>query len=472
MTGRRWSLVTMGGGLAGLVAAGRAIELGGSALVLEQSPDPLHQCASRVNGGIYHLGFRSVEADPNELEDIVIRSTGGFVERPLARALATNAGRSARWLAQAGVEFTSMEPDEGWKDRVLAPVGFHDSTSFVWRGLGADRMVARLEARLLEQGGEIRRGTRVTDLIMDAGRCVGVLTDGPDGAQRIHADAVVLADGGFQDNVGLLRRFVSPRPEHLKLRGLPGASGDGIHLAERVGAKLTGMETFYGHLLSADSLRRDGLCPFPFLDLLGAAGMLLDGEGRRFVDEGRGPHAMSNALARHGDALATVVFDDAMWHSAGREFFCPPNPNLIKAGGTLHRADDLDALAAAAGLPADALRRAVDAHNEAVASGRLESLSPARSAKRHPPRPFAVPPFYAAPVCAAITHTMGGVVVDERARVVDRADQPIPGLYAAGSTCGGLEGGPEAAYLGGLVKATVFGLLAAESAVSARATNA
>jgi fumarate reductase flavoprotein subunit len=463
------TLVAVGGGLAGLVAAGRMLELGGSAVVLERSADPKHLCASRVNGGIFHLGFRSVDAPADELQRIVTQATEGFVTVPLARALARHAGRSAQWLARAGVEFTRMEPDEGWKDKVLAPVGFHDSTSFVWKGLGGDRLIDRLEARLLAQGGELRRGTRATGLAMDHGRCVGVFTDGPDGARLVPATAVVLADGGFQADGEMLRRFVGPHPERLKLRGLPGATGDGIRFAEAAGARLVGMDTFYGHLLSADSLHRDGLCPFPFLDLLAAAGVLVDAEGLRFVDEGRGPHAMSNALARHGDCLATVVFDDAMWNEAGREFFCPPNPNLVKAGGTLHRADDLDALAALAGLPAAALRRTIEAHDAAVAAGTIGLLTPPRSARKHAPRPFATPPYYAAPVCAAITHTMGGVAVDDEARVLGVDDRPIAGLYAAGATCGGLEGGPEAAYLGGLVMAVVFGLLAAETAALAGA---
>ena len=66
------------------------------------------------------------------------------------------------------------------------------------------------------------------------------------------------------------------------------------------------------------------------------------------------------------------------------------------------------------------------------------------------------------PICAAITNTMGGIVVDGRARVLDVNDRPIAGLYAAGSTVGGLDGGPHAGYVGGLIKAT-FGLRAAET---------
>ena len=66
------------------------------------------------------------------------------------------------------------------------------------------------------------------------------------------------------------------------------------------------------------------------------------------------------------------------------------------------------------------------------------------------------------PICVAITNTMGGIVVDGDARVLDKNDKPIPGLYAAGSTVGGLDGGPHAGYVGGLIKATI-GLRAAET---------
>ena len=74
------------------------------------------------------------------------------------------------------------------------------------------------------------------------------------------------------------------------------------------------------------------------------------------------------------------------------------------------------------------------------------------------------PPFHAFRVCAGLTYTMGGIAVDGRAGVLNASDRVIPGLYAAGSTTGGLEGGGPAGYTGGLSKALVLGLLAGESA--------
>lgn len=461
MSDGRFDLIAIGGGLAGLSAALRAVELGGRALVLEASGDPRHLCASRVNGGILHVAFRSVLADPATLVEAVTGATHGFVEPRLARALADNAGRATSWLAQNGAEFTRIDPDDGWKDRILAPSGFYSSNGFAWQDLGPDRLLLQMEQRIERKLGATVRGSRATGLLMHDDGCAGVMV----GDRAFEAGAVVLADGGFHGNPDMLRRFVTPNPQTLKLRGPPSAFGDGIRLAEAAGAKLVGMEAFYGHLLSADSLVRDGLCPFPFLDLLATAGMIVDDTGARFVDEARGPHVIANALARHRNGIATVIFDEAMWTTAGRDFFCPPNPHLIEARGTLHKADDLPTLARMAGLPQSALIEAV-ATRDVGRSAMARSLDAARA--RHGAMPFGAGPYYAAPVCAAITHTMGGIAVDEHARVLDTHDQPIRGLYAAGATCGGLEGGPDAAYLGGLVPAAVFGMLAAEHAVSPR----
>ena len=110
-----------------------------------------------------------------------------------------------------------------------------------------------------------------------------------------------------------------------------------------------------------------------------------------------------------------------------------------------------------------ALPASVAAHNAALAQGRLPELDPPRRAGRLPPLPITEPPFYAAPLCAGITYTMGGIAVDGLARVIGAIGRPIPGLFAAGSTIGGLEGGPGAGYTGGLSKALVFGLRAAET---------
>jgi fumarate reductase flavoprotein subunit len=165
-----------------------------------------------------------------------------------------------------------------------------------------------------------------------------------------------------------------------------------------------------------------------------------------------------------------------MWNGIGRHFFCPPNPNLVNAGGTLHKADDIETLARKINLKPERLRELVDAQNKRVKASRAEDerLAASRAAMpsygkgKHPAQAFDTPPYYAAPACAAMTCTLGGIAIDANARVLHRAGGVIPGLYAAGSTTGGIEGGPQVGYLGGLMKALVFGLLAAEHHAAAR----
>lgn len=468
---QHYGLIAVGAGLAGLAAANRALELGSSVLVLERSVEPRHLCASRANGGVFHVGFRSVLNDPDDLVAVIRKATGGFTAEPVARALAENAARSVRWLEALGAEFTAMTPDDGWKDFVLAPLGFHNQTTLNWQGLGADRLIDRLERRVGELGGDVRRGYRAVELIVEDGTVRGVLAEGRNGMESFRADGVLLADGGFEGNDAMMRRFITREPKNLKLRGIESGHGDGMRMAEAAGAELIGMEAFYGHILSADSLTRDTLSPFPFLEFLASVGLLVDRQGERFVDETTGGHFTSNALARHGDGTGFVIFDDAMWNGIGRHFFAPPNPNLIEGGGTLLKADTIEELADLAGLPRETLARHVREREaelaaRSAATGTTEAMT-AYAKGKHPHERFAAPPYYAAPACAALTSTLGGIAVDARARALRRDGSAIPGLFAAGNSTGGIEGGPEVGYLGGLIKALVFGLLAAETNANA-----
>jgi fumarate reductase flavoprotein subunit len=113
-------------------------------------------------------------------------------------------------------------------------------------------------------------------------------------------------------------------------------------------------------------------------------------------------------------------------------------------------------------VPAAALETTVANYNAAVRNNTFAALSPARTPQKFTPWPVEAAPFFAIPVCAGITYTMGGIRIDGEARVLREDGSAIDGLYAAGTTTGGLEGGEPAAYLGGLTKAGVQGLCAAE----------
>lgn len=452
-------VVVVGGGIAGLVAAARAGELGLSALVLEQGTDERYLCNARFSGGVFHVAFNDITQPPAVLRAAIATATGGEVDPVQADMIAANGGRLVQWLRAQGAQF--IRTPVAWQSFILAPprpmVAGQE-----WMGRGPDVLLRRLGERIAERGGRVVRGARGRHPIIEGGRVVGITAEVAGTASHVRARAVVIADGGFQADAELLRRMV-PRPDRLKQRGAATGRGDGLRIAEAAGGTVTPLRRFYGHLLCRDAMTSDRVWPYPELDAIATHGVLVDAGGRRATDEGLGGVALANAIAHLPDPLATtVIFDAAIWEGPGRSARIPANPTLANAGGTIHRADTLEALAALAGIDGRALAATIAAYNAAVASGATGRLAPPRTASRVAPMPIVRAPFMAIPIVAGITYTMGGIVIDGQCRVLGRDGVPIAGLYAAGSTTGGLEGGANTAYIGGLAKAGVHGLVAAE----------
>jgi len=460
-----FDLCVIGGGLAGLSAALRASELGLRAVVLEQSAEDHYLCNSRMSSCVFHLAATSVLSPPQVLERAVNAATLGTAHPGLAKALAANAERAVRWLQGQGVRFIRGGAAP-YHDFVVAPPATHKEGPFDIQGRGGDVLLRALEAALVERGGQLRRGVAARSLRVEAGRCTGVLADAGGSEQRVQARAVVVADGGFQADRELLREAgITPDPSRLVQRNAGSGRGAGLRMALAAGARASGLLGFYGHLMCRDALENDRLWPYPWLDLVAGAGMAVGPDGRRFADESRGGVYLANRVAALPDpASAVAIFDQAIWEGPGAAFLNPPNPRLPNAGGTLLKADTLEALAGLAGVPPSALADEVERHNAAVEAGALDRLSPPRSGAPLAPMPIRSAPFYAVPMAPGITHTMGGIAIDEHARASRQDGQVFAGLYAAGSATGGVEGGEHAGYVGGLVKACVTGLLAAEHA--------
>ena len=460
-----YDVIIIGAGIAGLVTANRAAQLGQRVVVLEKSTEEKYLCNSRYAYGTFHINFTGLDTAEDELVDKIDTATAGFARKDLARAVAKDGRRLITWLRSEGVEFVNLG---SYGTNVLSPP-WRSGFGLTWENYGGDIALQRLEANLLKRQGRILRGTRARTLKLDLGN-VEVEVQQAQGAasviKKFIAPAVVIADGGFQANLDMLRQSgVSPAPEKLLARNGGTAMGDGLRMALGLGATPSrGMNNFYGHLHNRDAMTSTKHWPRPVTDELASAGIVIDAEGRRFTDEGLGGIWISNAIARLPDPLGTtIIFDQAIWDGPpGRNHVQPPNPLVVEADGTLHRADTLAELAAKIGLSPERLNDVVSEYNKAVDDGSPQKLEPPRRDTPNKAWPIKVAPFYAMPICAAITNTMGGLVVDADARLLDIDDKPIAGLYAAGSTVGGLDGGPHAGYVGGLIKATI-GLRAAEA---------
>ncbi len=467
MTNPEYDLVCVGGGYAGLSAAARATQLGLKAAVLERGNDVLYACNSRVAGGVMHVSYTDPASAPEQLAKAINEQTAGHAEPALVQAVAANAGRAVQWLKSEGAGF-ERATSAGWRNWVLAPVR-PPATHLEWQGLGSDMGLRALEQKLHQRGGVLHRNTAVTALIIANGACEGVRAQQGTQVIEYRARAVLLADGGFQANDSMTGQHISPAPRALKQRNVRTGMGDGIRMAQAAGAAISSLEAFYGHVLSRDAMHNDRVWPYPQLDELAAAGLLVTQIGQRITDEGMGGVSITNAIAREADPLGTaVIFDEAIWQGPGRAAGIPPNDTLRANGGTLYQAGSLAELAAKLQIDAAGLENTVREYNAALAAGKLHTLQPPRSATRRKPMAVATAPFYGAPACAGITYTMGGVCINAHAQVL-RADGAVfNGLYAAGATTGGLEGGPAVGYAGGLMKALIFGMLAAEHLAGGR----
>lgn len=455
-----FDVVVMGGGIAGLSAASRAAQQGLSVALLERGTDERYLCNSRYSGGILHIAGHDIKDPPAKLQEVIRTVTHGKADPALAQALATTAARAVDWLRDEGAKFIRVG-NSVWQQHVLAPpralIGGLD-----WKGRGPDATLRQLTANLEKRGGKVFRLAGAA-LMTEGGTCIGIEAADAAGAHEFRARAVILADGGFQGNAGMVREHMGIESARVMQRGAGTGKGDGLRMAKALGAQTSELKYFYGHMLSRDSFKNDKVWPYPQLDELGTVGIVVNDAGERFVDEGQGGVFVANAIARLPDPLSTwAVFDHAIWESAGRAARIPANPILEKAGGAIVRGATLQELAAKAGIAAERLELTISAYNEAVGSSQLGALKPARSTDPIVPMPLKTGPFYAVPICAGMTYTFGGIYTNEHAQVMATAGSPIGGLYAVGATTGGLEGGTGGGYVGGLIKGVSFGIRAAE----------
>ena len=461
-------LAVVGAGLAGLASALRATELGLSVLVFEKNIEDQYLCNSRLTGGIFHLALSSIEDSAQVIASRIQAVTDNTANQELSEVVAQDALRLIRWLELQGIRFMRSGP-EPWHTFTLSPPSL-PQIGRQWSGRAGDVMLRTLETRLSQLGGQILRGHQTEALVMEGQQCTGLAGFvSPDTAFHVQATAVVIADGGFQASMSELKKHITSQPEQLCQRNAKTGMGDGLRMAQRIGAAVTELDQFYGHVLSRDALHNDNLWPYPWADELARSGIVVNPAGKRFADEGLGGVYIANRLAKlPNPSSAFAIFDQAIWEGPGTLRTLSANPFIQRAGATIYQADTLEALASQCGLPAQELLEEVLRFNEAVSHKQTESLQPPRSSGKFSPWPIMQAPFYAMPIVAGITYTMGGIRIDKDSRVLNTEGLPIAGCYAAGSCTGGLEGGPRVGYTGGLMKAGITGLRAGEHVAQQR----
>ncbi|MDO7836362.1 FAD-binding protein [Sphingobium sp. HBC34] len=453
----------IGGGLGGLTAALRVAEGGKKVILFEKSPEDRYVNNTRVCAGVFHLALTDITSDEDALVDKITAITGGMAEPEQTRAVSRDSRRAVKYLQSKGVRFMRGSP-EPHHNYVLTPPALI-RVGLQWEGRAGDVLMRTLDGELAKLGGIVLRGHGITAITKDeSGAISGLEGESAEGAFTVKAPHVIIADGGFPANEDMLRKYISPAPEKVLQRNTRKGAGDGIRMAQAIGAALSErMDGFYGHVMHRNAMTNDNLWPYPWYDDICTNAIIVGADGKRFCDEGYGGPHIANRIAALDDPLSSwVIFDQPIWEEGGKARSFPANPHMEANGGPIERAATLEELAQKIGMPADALVATVNAYNSAVEAGTTEQLDPPRATFRYKPWTISKGPFYAGPACAGITYTMGGLRIDGLSRVLDTSGAVIPGLYAVGTSTGGMEGGDRTGYVGGLAKTAATALRAAE----------
>ncbi len=315
-------------------------------------------------------------------------------------------------------------------------------------------LVGRLFASLRKQETPTLFGTKLVDLLLENGRVIGAVIEGPDGRKTIHArKGVVLATGGVGWNPGLRQRLFPQRAQDHSLAPATN-TGDGLEAAERLGAALEHGPGTGGLWMPVSALKRpDGqvsLFPHIILDRPKPGLLAVNRTGRRFVNEADSYHAFVEAmLAADGGGSgspAYLICDRSFIRDYGIGFIHPGTRNLkpfLKAGYLIQDADAV-ALARSIGVDPEALARTLADYNRYALTGTDEAFGRGGSdlnrfngdpANKPNPcmRPIAPGPLFAVAVWPADLASSSGLRVDGDARVLRPDCTPISGLYACGN---------------------------------------
>ncbi|HEV2634471.1 MAG TPA: FAD-dependent oxidoreductase [Actinocrinis sp.] len=441
-------VVVMGYGFAGATAAITAHDAGADVLILEKMPQAGGN--SRVSGGNMVLP-RPADEDAANLATYLKALSRGTTPDAVVETYVAESRDLVEWFAKIGGDLSIPEKlilADTYPRTIKGP-GFPG----VPGGAGTfDKYCLREPAelppslrlwQLLSQNVsqreiDVRVDAPVRRLLLDSSGAVeGVIAQIDGRPTRVLARSVVMACGGFENQPELTWDYITPQP--FSFAGNPGNTGDGIRLAQQIGADLWHMtrtscvigfqapefEAAFGIFFPADGF------------------LYTDGRGRRFVDEtGIELHEFTRILCEpEGAAFPRIptwaVFDERTrlagpltWNTSGynRDLYSwsPDNSAEVERGWIL-RAESVRELAEATGLPADELGATLTGYNAACAEGRDPGFG--RSAATLKPLE---PPFYAIALRPAVLNTQGGARRDEHSRVLRPDGAPIPGLYSAG----------------------------------------
>jgi fumarate reductase flavoprotein subunit len=459
-----YDVIVIGGGGAGMAAAIQAADAGARVALLEAG-SRLGGATALAGGLFYAAGTATQRAlgivdTPDAMYRDILALNGDSVPPALVRRLCDDAPKIMNWLVELGVEFPPerlSSPSGRGVPRAHEPVGF-----------GA-KIAEQLDLAVSKRPIDVARATRVEKLLTDA---QGAVTGVEVGDDEIHARAVVLACGGYGASEEFIKRML---PKAARVGdwvwnvGCSTNRGDGLRMAEAVGAPLVGQDSAL--LLLTPNFYRD-------LEVIGPDwALMVNARGKRFVREDGAYYEIAEGIEAQPHSRAYCIFDRPLLETA------KPHPRVLEAvklgiatvswvtrvlleqleKGRVIESPTIAGLAQKIGVDAAALTTTVARYNQLASAGRDDDLDKSAASLK----PVATPPFYAVEVRpAALIVTGGGMPIDVEARVLDSMGRPIPGLYAAGETVGNIYGSHYVSSGYAIASSITFGCVAGRAAAA------
>ena len=394
--------------------------------------------------------WAAYQADPTgyfdsvELMELDTMIGGKGINDPeLVETLCANSADAIDWLDEHGITLHNVSSFGGASvKRIHRPVNAEGKTVSV-----GSYMIPLLQENCEKAGVKMMLDTTATEILTDAnGAAVGVKATGASGETvTVNAKAVVLATGGFGANLDMVVKY-KPELKGFMTTNAPGIQGQGIEMAQAIGAATVDMDQIQIHptveantaALITEGLRGDGA-------------ILINEEGQRFIDEVGTRDVVSAAEIAQTGSYSWLVVDQAMADASS------VIQGYIKKGYTVTGAT-YEELGKAMGVDAAAFAETMEKWN-----GYVEAKNDPDFGRTSFANPLNTAPYYAIKVTAGVHHTMGGLKINTNTEVLKADGSVIPGLFAAGEVTGGVHG---ANRLGGNAVAdfVVFGRIAGAAA--------
>ena len=458
-----YDVLVLGAGAAGMSAAWQAAQEGCKVAVVDIMPNYFEAnssiCAGMVWG--WNTPIQKANGVPEQTPEMCLAYLeacgGGHENKDMSEVFVAEADGIVEWLVGLGVEL----PEDGLTEfgaealvaDVVAPVPHsHACAQNAGRGF-TDVLFKACE----EQGVEFIWNARATNLITDpSGRVVGAVTE--KGNFRGNK-GVVVATSGFSRNEKLIKNFM---PDLAGSCAGTHSQGDGIVMGAAVGAQLCNMWCLQGG--SVGSFMDGGICYDHLLGSLGKGCIEVGTDGKRHWDEGNYYETKYDLLKSMDGKCCWVIWDQATTDRGPAVCFAPPcseNFDIEVEKGYVFRADTIERLAEQCGLDPETVAGTLARYNEMAGNGVDEDFG-----RTFELAPLDTPPYYASKGVGATSDTAGGLAINTDAEVLNWDDEPIPGLYAAGSTTGGWRGDLYQGCGASISMACIFGRRAGRNAAA------